>query len=108
VSMTFSGTPIDLTSDGSGSSARAIEILNEVYRRGTGTWHDRYKFRVLVDEQVIAPSDYAAVLTLINRYKPVSRWCEGIVRAIGGECDIGWAGMLLRFVYHEIEAPNYP
>jgi phage tail P2-like protein len=69
-------------------------------------WHDRYRFRVYVDEQIIQPADEAAVLTLIEHYKPISRWCEGIFRAETSECDIGWYGMLLRFIYRESEPPD--
>jgi hypothetical protein len=72
-----------------------------------GPWHDRYRFRVYVDENIIQPSDEAAVLELIERYKPVTRWCEGIFRATNSKCLIGWCGMLLRFIYRESEAPDY-
>jgi phage tail P2-like protein len=71
-------------------------------------WHDRYRFRVYVDQDVITPAEEAAVLQLIDRYKPVSRWCEGVFRAIASEGSIGWAGAALRFIYRESEAPNYP
>jgi Bacteriophage P2-related tail formation protein len=71
-------------------------------------WHDRYRFRVYIDEQIIDPQDEAEVLELIDRYKPVSRWCEGIFRATVSDCLIGWCGMTLRFVTHISEAPNYP
>jgi hypothetical protein len=72
------------------------------------TWHDRYRFRVYIDEQVINPADEAAVLELIDHYKPISRWCEGIFRAYASDCFIGWAGGMLRFVIHSSEAPTYP
>ena len=70
-------------------------------------WHDRYRFRVYIDEKIIDPGDEAAVLELIDRYKPVTRWCEGVFRAIASEANIGWCGMLLRFIYHESAAPDY-
>jgi phage tail P2-like protein len=70
-------------------------------------WHDRYRFRVYVDDRIISPEDEAAVLTLIEHYKPISRWCEGIFHAIASDCMIGWCGMLLRFIYRESEAPDY-
>jgi P2-related tail formation protein len=117
VSHTFSGEPLDLTegkpgdsiSEGLPPDVDLPEIQNEVWRRGAGTWHDRYKFRILIDDMaVITPDDYAAVFTLVNRYKPVSRWCEGIFRVFVSDCNIGWMGMILRFVYREVEAPNYP
>jgi phage tail P2-like protein len=98
---TTSGSVVNLTTPGSGSN-------NELWKRGAGTWHDRYKFRVLVDSQFIDPTDQQTVLTLIERYKPVSRWMDGFVRAQASECDIGWTGMLLRFIYRTSEAPDYP
>jgi phage tail P2-like protein len=100
VAPSFNGSPINLT-----STSRAL-TPNEVWRPGSGTWHDRYKFRILIDEQIISPADHDAVLTLIDRYKPVSRWCEGIFRVTVSQCDIGWTGMLLRFVYRTSEAPT--
>jgi phage tail P2-like protein len=70
-------------------------------------WHDRYRFRVYVDENIIVdPDTEQAVLELIDRYKPVSRWCEGVFRAIASDCTIGWCAMLLRFIYREIDAPD--
>jgi P2-related tail formation protein len=100
VASQISGTPIDLLTQGVGTS--------QIWKRGTGTWHDRYRFRVLIDETVIAPEDYAQVMALINAYKPVSRWLEGLFRMKLSECDIGWAGMTLQFIYKESEAPDYP
>jgi P2-related tail formation protein len=70
-------------------------------------WHDRYRFRIYIDEQIIAPSDEQQVLNLINHYKPISRWCEGIFRARTSQCNIGWCGMMLRFIYRTSEAPDY-
>lgn len=71
-------------------------------------WHDRYRFRVSVDQHIIDPEDEWEVLELIDRYKPVSRWCEGIIRPKVSDCLIGWAGMCLKFTVRESEAPNYP
>jgi P2-related tail formation protein len=71
-------------------------------------WNDRYRFRILIDERIVSPSDEAKVLMLINLYKPVSRWCEAIVHARVSDCSIGWAGMVLRFVYRSSDAPTYP
>lgn len=71
-------------------------------------WHDRYRFRVYVDQNIIDPQDEAEVLTLIDRYKPVSRWCEGIYRPRVSDLNIGWCGGALRFIYRTSEAPNYP
>jgi hypothetical protein len=98
---TVSGSVVDLLDAGIGSN-------NEIHRRGGASWHDRYRFRVLIDTQQIDPATEAIVLALIDNYKPISRWMEGFVRAITSECDIGWTGMLLRFIYRESEAPDYP
>ena len=72
------------------------------------SWHDRYRFRIYIDQQIINPSDEAAVLELIDHYKPISRWCEGLFRAYTSDCNIGWAGAMLRFIIRTSEAPNYP
>lgn len=71
-------------------------------------WHDRYRFRVSVDQTIIDPADEWEVLALIDRYKPVSRWCEGIFKPVVSDCNIGWAGAALRFISRTSEAPNYP
>lgn len=47
----------------------------------TTGWNSRYLFRIFVNQAVIAPEDEAAVLDLINRYKPISRWCEAVVHS---------------------------
>jgi hypothetical protein len=74
----------------------------------TPSWHDRYRFRVYVNHQIIVtPQDEADVLLLIEHYKPVSRWCEGIFRATVSEASIGWCGIMLRFIYRSSEAPDY-
>jgi Phage tail protein (Tail_P2_I) len=45
-------------------------------------WHERYYFRLVINPAVIVtPEDEAAVLELVNRYKPVSRWCETILQS---------------------------
>lgn len=97
----ISGSIVDLLDAGIGNN-------NQVYKQGSGSWHDRYRFRVLINTQVIDPSIEATVLALIENYKPISRWMEGFVRANAMECDIGITGMLLRFIYRESEAPDYP
>lgn len=100
VAQTPNADPITLLDVGLG-------VANEVWERGDGSWHDRYRFRILIDQEVIEPEDEAAVLALIDRYKPVSRWCEGIFRVLLSQADIGWTGMVLRFIYREIDAPDY-
>lgn len=73
-------------------------------------WHDRYRFRIYVDETIIDPEDEQQVLALIDRYKPISRWPEpGIFRpTVVSDCNIGWAGGMLRFHTQTSEAPDYP
>lgn len=99
VSPSLGGAAVDLTSAGFGTSF--------VYKKGVGTWHDRYRFRVIIDETIVLPSDEAQVLALINAYKPVSRWLEGIFRLTGAECAIGWYGACLQFIYILSEPPDY-
>jgi Phage tail protein (Tail_P2_I) len=71
-------------------------------------WHDRYRFRIYVDVNIIDPADEAAVLAMIDRYKPISRWPEGIFRpSVVSNCYIGWAGVCLRFRDLTSEAPDY-
>lgn len=93
--------PIYLLTSGSGT----WHVWLKASERG---WHDRYKFRISVDQTIIPPEDELQVLTLIDRYKPVSRWCEGIFHPKNSQCNIGWAGMTLQFIVRESEAPNYP
>lgn len=38
------------------------------------SWHDRYRFRILINEQVVDPDVEAQVVALIYKYKPISRW----------------------------------
>lgn len=72
------------------------------------SWHDRYRFRIYINEHIIDPPTEVQVLALINNYKPISRWCEGIFDARISDGKIGWCGMVLRFISYESEAPNYP
>jgi hypothetical protein len=93
--------PLNLTSQGTGT--------HSLYRRSPA-WHQRYVFRILIDENIIVDvNDENAVLALISRYKPISRWCEAIIRPRVSQCNIGWAGMTFRFIYRTSEKPtNYP
>jgi P2-related tail formation protein len=71
ISIEPGGTPLDIKNQGSGT--------NSIYTRNN-TWHNRYRFRILVNEDVIAtPEQEAQMLELIERFKPVSRWLEAIV-----------------------------
>jgi phage tail P2-like protein len=74
-------------------------------------WHDRYRFRVMIQQAVIDPADEAMVLQIIERYKPVSRWPEDIpfIRARPSEGTIYWAGVTFVSITRRSRAPtNYP
>lgn len=73
------------------------------------SWHDRYRFRIYIDHRIIVPEDEEQVLLLINQYKPISRWCEGIFRpTVLSDCNIAWAGGMLRFISRFSDQPtNY-
>jgi len=68
-----------LTSAGTGT--------NELWERGVGTWHDRYKFRVVVNGQIVPDSEVPALIALVERYKPISRWPEG--ETVGSTASTG-------------------
>lgn len=75
------GQFIVLTSDGGA-------IDNAVWT-APRTWHGRYRFQVMVNLAIPETED-AAVLKLIERYKPVSRWLDypyEIVRPYAGYCQ---------------------
>jgi phage tail P2-like protein len=111
-----------------GTPALVEEVINTYFPGGVATlyewyeykdplppnypdpaWHDRYRFQIAIDEAVVSDAEKEnQMVALIDRYKPVSRWLEAIVRPHVAQCDIGWAGMVLRFIYRESEAPNYP
>jgi len=73
VSATAGGAAINLTDSGSG-------VENQLWNKasGGGNWHDRYRFRVIVDNNVIPQSEVPAIIDLIKYFKPISRWPEGI------------------------------
>jgi P2-related tail formation protein len=93
------GAPLDIQNQGTGT--------NNVYTR-TNAWHDRYRFRIMVDQAVITPALEAQAVDLINRYKPVSRWLEELIYIQPpSELNIYWAGVSLP--WHRITslAPDY-
>jgi P2-related tail formation protein len=69
-------------------------------------WHDRYRFRIYIDENIIIPADEQKVWDLIDRYKPITRWPEGLFRATVSDGQIGTTGVILRFVYHMSDEPD--
>jgi hypothetical protein len=68
-------------------------------------WHERYYFRILVNQDVIAPADEAAVLELVNRYKPISRWCEEVLHSKPAMGAVYAAGYAQFFTYLKSAAP---
>jgi len=87
LAATLGGAPINFTSAGTG--------VNEFWKRGFGTWHDRYRFRVIVNGDIIPAGEVPALMDLINRYKPISRWPEGealgSISSVGTVYAFGWA-----------------
>ena len=73
LAATAGGAPITLTSQGTGDH-------NEVWNHsiGGGNWHNRYRFRVIIDGTVIPQSEVPMIIDLIAAFKPISRWPEGI------------------------------
>lgn len=70
----------------------------------TTGWHDRYLFRIVVNQSVISPDDEAAVLALVNRFKPVSRWCEAVIRSRPVAAAAYIAAYAQIFIYRKSEA----
>jgi phage tail P2-like protein len=68
-------------------------------------WHDRYRFRILIDQEVIDPVAEARVAQIVRAYKPLTRWDEGIIRARRSDLEIWWAAVSLPWKYVTSEAP---
>ena len=73
---------------------------------GLGTWHDRYRFRILADETTVTPEMQARAEQLILAYKPVSRWPDVTVRARRSDLDIWWGAATLTWKYIMVDAPS--
>jgi hypothetical protein len=74
---------------------------------GLGTWHDRYRFRISIDQAVIPPEAEARAIAIIERYKPHSRWMEDTLRARVSTLDsIYWAGGTAVWQHIQSEAPQ--
>jgi hypothetical protein len=71
ISATLNGSPLALTGIGSGTN----EIW--VFASAGGNWHDRYRFRVIIDNTVIPDTEVPAIINLIQYFKPITRWPEG-------------------------------
>jgi hypothetical protein len=72
ISATLNGPPLNLTGVGNGT--------NEIWDVGVagGSWHNRYRFRVIIDNAVIPDTEVPAIINLIQYFKPISRWPEGL------------------------------
>lgn len=71
ISATLNGPPLVLTGAGYGT--------NEIWDVGVagGSWHNRYRFRIIFDDTVIPDTEIPAIVNLIAYFKPISRWPEG-------------------------------
>jgi phage tail P2-like protein len=69
-------------------------------------WHDRYRFRIVADQDVIDSEAQAQAEALILAYKPVSRWPEATIRARRSDCQIYVGIGCLPWKYIPIEAPS--
>lgn len=69
-------------------------------------WHDRYRFRILVDQEVVDPAAEQIVARIVRAYKPLTRWDEGIIRARRSDLDIFWGAASLTWKYVTVEAPE--
>jgi P2-related tail formation protein len=75
---------------------------------GLGTWHDRYRFRILVDDDIVTPDNQARAEQLIMAYKPVSRWPDPTVRASTSTSEIFVAIGALSWTYTTSEMASNP
>jgi hypothetical protein len=71
ISATLNGPPLGLTGAGSGTN----EIWD--FASAGGNWHNRYRFRVIIDNTVIPDTEVSAIINLIQYFKPITRWPEG-------------------------------
>jgi P2-related tail formation protein len=76
IAATQGGAPIDIIDAGRGTN----QIWAKSYGGGAGSWHERYKFRIIIDNNVIRdPQTVAQVLHLIDHHKPESRWPDQLI-----------------------------
>ena len=110
VAATVGGTPIDITDSGVGNNKIGVKVP------GTGLppnyphpgWHDRYRFRVVIQDDVVDPEVEAQVVTLIDRYKPVSRWPEPNLRPRPSGTTVYATAYAMIFITRISKAPtNY-
>jgi hypothetical protein len=82
LATSLGGPPIDITDVGVGNHKIGIKVPGSGYPPNYPHpgWHDRYRFRVVIADDVVDPEVEAQVVTLIDRYKPVSRWPDANLR----------------------------
>ena len=61
-------------------------------------WHDRYRFRVVINDAIVDPEIEQQVMTLIDRYKPVSRWPEPNLRPRASDTTIYVAAYAMIYI----------
>ena len=71
-------------------------------------WHDRYRFRVVINDTIVDPQVEQQVMTLIDRYKPVSRWPEPNLRPRPSGTTVYAAAYAMIFVTRTSKAAPIP
>jgi phage tail P2-like protein len=66
---------LNITDPGSGTNNLSVR---------TNAWHSRYLFRIVINQDVISPTEETLVLDMVTRYKPVSRWLDYVLRPYTG------------------------
>lgn len=82
IAASVGGTPIDIADSGTGNHkiGKQVPGTNPPPNYPHPGWHDRYRFRVVINDEVVDPETEAQVMRLIDRYKPVSRWPDQNLR----------------------------
>jgi hypothetical protein len=99
VALSLGGAPVVMTDAGAGN--------NTIHLRGTaGTWHDRYRFRIIKNGEVVPDTEIPTIIALISRYKPISRWPEGeTIASIPSLAQCFVCGYALEIIYMTSTAP---
>lgn len=71
-------------------------------------WHDRYRFRVVINDAVVDPTVEQQVMTLIDRYKPISRWPEPNLRPRMSSTTIYATAYAMIFITRQSKAALIP
>jgi P2-related tail formation protein len=90
VSLSVGGAVVDIIDAGLGTNTifKKIDGAGFPPNYPVPGWHDRYRFRVVIDDAIVDPEVEAQVMTLIDRYKPVSRWPEANLRPRASSTEI--------------------